>query len=601
MERREFLAAGGAAALLGVISGPARAAASPADAELYRLMDRIFYDGLMLSPERASGLGLDKGTRAQLKFRLDDYGEGQRFIAREMRHKSLAALKAVSPEGLSAAGLRNRANAIYMFEQQSLAEPFGILSVQRPYPIFQQGGVYFAVPDFLDSQHSIATASDCEAYVSRLAAFRFALDENSAYQRAQAARGFLAPGWSLDLTLGQMKKLRAPSPGDSGMVRSLVKRAAAKGIAGDWQARAEKIVADEVYPALDRQIALIEKLRPTTAAGDGLWRLKDGEAIYAAALEQGTTTKLSPEEVHRIGLTQVAELQARLDEVLKGAGYTKGTVGDRLTALNTASDQLYPDSAEGRAALIASLNAGVAAMRPLLPKAFSGIPNQPLDIRAVPVEIQDGASNGYYYRAPLDGSRPAIYWINLKEIGDWPKYQLPSLTYHEGIPGHHLQLGYALTGGDTPLLLRGAGYSAYSEGWALYAEQLADELGGYSGIEKAGYLQSFLFRAARLVVDTGLHAKRWSRKRATDYMVATTGFTRPRSQREVERYCTQAGQACSYKIGHNMWVKLRKQAQDKLGERFSLTWFHDVLNEGAMPLAMLEKRVGERIAEASGA
>ncbi|MEO7247087.1 MAG: DUF885 domain-containing protein, partial [Novosphingobium sp.] len=220
------------------------------------------------------------------------------------------------------------------------------------------------------------------------------------------------------------------------------------------------------------------------------------------------------------------------------------------------------------------------------------------DIRRVPPEIQDGASNGYYYRAPLDGSRPAIYWINLKEVGDWPKYQLPSLTYHEGIPGHHLQLGYAQTAGDIPLLLRGGGYSAYSEGWALYAEQLADELGGYSGIDNAGYLQSFLFRAARLVVDTGIHAMRWSRAMATNYMVETTGFTRPRSQREVERYCTQAGQACSYKIGHNMWLKLRQRAQDKLGSKFSLKWFHEVLNEGAMPLAMLERRVDERIAEA---
>jgi uncharacterized protein (DUF885 family) len=602
MERREFLIAGSAAAISAGMPMAAQAAwISSADMALRALMDRIFYDSLAINPERASSIGLDRGVRAQLKSRLDDYGDGQRFIAREMQRKAAADLKAMSPDGLSPASRRNRENAIYGIEQQLLADKFGLASVQRPYPIFQQGGAYFGVPDFLDSQHSIATSADCEAYLSRLSAFRFALDDNGAYQKEQAARGYLAPGWSLDLTIGQMKKLRAPAPEQSGMVRSLAIRAAAKGIAGDWAARAAKIVADEVYPAIDRQIALMTKLRPTAHAGDGLWRVPQGEAIYAAALAQGTTTSLTPDEVHKIGLDQVADLQARLDVVLKAAGYTKGSVGERLTALNTSPDQLYPPTDEGRAALIASLNAGVAAMRPKLQQAFSGIPNQPLDIRRVPPDIQDGASNGYYYRAPLDGSRPAIYWINLKDVGDWPKYQLPSLTYHEGIPGHHLQLGYAQTSGDIPMLLRGGFYSAYSEGWALYAEQMSDELGGYSGIEKAGYLQSFLFRAARLVVDTGIHAKRWSRKQATDYLVTTTGFTRPRSQREVERYCTQAGQACSYKIGHNMWLKLRMRAQAKLGAKFTLPWFHDVLTEGAMPLAMLERRVDERIAEALGA
>ena len=215
----------------------------------------------------------------------------------------------------------------------------------------------------------------------------------------------------------------------------------------------------------------------------------------------------------------------------------------------------------------------------------------------MPVDIQDGASNGYYNRAPLDGSRPAIYWINLKDTGDWPKYSLPSLTYHEGIPGHHLQGSYALKSGDLPMLLRNTFISSYGEGWALYAEQLADELGAYGGIERAGYLQSFLFRAARLVVDTGIHDLRWSREKATDYMVATTGFARPRSQREVERYCTQIGQACSYKIGHTAWVAQRKKAQAVLGAKFSLPWFHEVLKDGVMPLSMLEARIDERIRE----
>jgi uncharacterized protein (DUF885 family) len=233
-----------------------------------------------------------------------------------------------------------------------------------------------------------------------------------------------------------------------------------------------------------------------------------------------------------------------------------------------------------------------------LPRAFATLPTQPLEIRRVPPEIQDGASNGYYNRAALDGSRPAIYFINLKDTGDWPKYSLPSLTYHEGLPGHHLQISLAQESKDIPTLRKIGGFSAYSEGWALYSEQLADELGAYDGIEKAGYLQSFLFRAARLVIDTGIHSQRWSREKATAYMVETTGFAQPRCQREVERYCTQIGQACSYKLGHIAWTRARENAQKKLGAQFDIKQFHEILKEGAMPLTILEQRIAERTAAA---
>jgi uncharacterized protein (DUF885 family) len=308
------------------------------------------------------------------------------------------------------------------------AEKFGIDSVQRPYPIFQQGGTYFSTPDFLNSAHTIETAADAEAYLSRLALVGKALDNDTDDQREQAARGFLAPAWSIDLTLDQMRKLRSPAPEANTMVDSIARRTRDKAIAGDWQARAARIVADSVYPALDRQIALMEKLKPTTRPGDGAQRLPDGDAIYAAALMQATTTNFSPDEVHRLGLAQVAEISAQLDTILKGAGLANGTVGERLDQLNRSAEQLYPDTAQGRLDLIASLNTGVKDMYARLPRAFSTLPTQPLEIRAVPVEIQDGASNGYYRRAALDGSRPAIYFINLKDVGDWPKYSLPSLT-----------------------------------------------------------------------------------------------------------------------------------------------------------------------------
>ena len=594
MDRRQFVAASGAAAAFSILPSTAFAQGS-GDAAINVLFEKIFQESLQNSPELASSLGLDKGPNAALKSKLGANTAAERMGDLARNRRAIAALQKIAPGTLSAAAQLNREVVLYLLETRTIpAARFGIDSVQRPYRLFQQGGAYFETPDFLNTAHTINTTADCDAYLARLSAFATALDEDSAEQRAQAARGYLAPAWSIDLTLGQMAKLRAPVARASGMVQSLASRAAAKNIAGDWAAHAEKIVAGSVYPALDRQIALMTALRAKTVAGDGAWRLKDGAAVYAAALEAATTTKFTPEQVHQIGLEQVADLTAKLDVILKAAGMTQGTVGARLAALNVRREQLFANTDPDRAALIESLNVGVKAMYARLPQAFSTLPTQPLEIRRVPPEIQDGASNGYYRSAALDGSRPAIYFINLKDTGDWPKYSLPSLTFHEGVPGHHLQISLAQESKDIPTLRKIGGFSAYSEGWALYSEQLADELGSYEGIERAGYLQSFLFRAARLVIDTGIHTKRWSREKATDYMVATTGFARSRCQREVERYCTQMGQACSYKIGHIAWMRARDGAKTALGDKFDVKQFHEVLKEGSMPLTILEKRIAER-------
>ncbi len=605
MDRRQFLWTSTAAIALPLLSSsPANAwttlqtGAGAGDAALNALFDRIFQERVRRNPEFATSLGLDKGELAGLKSKLD-VRPAARARAEELAitRRDLAAVQAINPATLSPAAQLNREVVLYQLETATVAPArFDMDSVIRPYPIFQQGGAYFDLPDFLNTDHTINNAADAEAYLSRLAMVATALDNDTAEQRADAARGLVAPAWSIDLTLGQMRKLRAAAAEDNTMVDSIVTRTAAKGIAGDWKRRAASIVAKQIYPALDRQIALMEQLKGGTRPGDGAWRLDNGEAIYAAALQQATTTTLTPDEVHQMGLQQVADISAQLDTILRGAGFTKGSVGARLAQLNTAPSQLYADSDAGRAQLLASLNADTAAMAAKLPRAFATLPTQPLEIRRVPVEIQDGASNGYYNRASLDGSRPAIFFINLKDIGDWPKYSLPALVYHEGVPGHHLQISISQESKDIPMLRKIGFFSAYSEGWALYAEQLSDELGGYDGIERAGYLQSFLFRAARLVVDTGIHTKRWSREQATRYLVDTTGFTQARSQREVERYCTQMGQACSYKVGHGVWTKARAEAEAALGAKFDLKRFHEVLRDGAMPLTILEKRIKERTA-----
>jgi uncharacterized protein (DUF885 family) len=601
MDRREFLFMGGAAfsaTLLSTVSTRAFARATAGDAALDGVFDRIFQEQVRTSPTFATFLGLDKGELAPLRSRLDIRPTAQARAEETARtHKFISWLEAVPEAGLSDFEKLNREVVIWDLKTGIIGpERFDIADPQQPYVITQQNGAYFSRPDFLNSAHPIESASDADAYLSRLAQFATELDNDTTELRRQAARGFNAAGWSLDLALKQMGELRSPAPDQSTMADSVATRTAAKSIAGDWRGRAAKIIAAQVYPALDRQIAAVQALRPTTPAGDGLWRVPNGDAIYAAALVEATTTNYTPDEVHQIGLQQVAEITAKLDTILRSAGYTSGTVGERLTALNKAPDQLYPNTDAGREQLIADLNAGITAMTAKLPQAFATLPKQPLEIRRIPPEIQDGASNGYYRQASLDGTRPAIYFINLKSTEDWPKYTLPSLTYHEGVPGHHLQLSIAQLSTELPMLRRIAFYSAYGEGWALYSEQLADELGGYKGIESAGYLQSFLFRAERLVVDTGMNHKRWSREQAIDHMMKTTGFAQGRVQREIERYCASPGQACSYKIGHLAWLRAREEAQKTLGDRFDLRQFHEVLRDGAMPLSILERRIRERTA-----
>ncbi|MCL6698264.1 DUF885 family protein [Sphingomonas sp. NSE70-1] len=600
MDRRDFLARGGVTALglplLAAASPVSAAQAGSGDAALNAVFDQIFDRLLSNSPAFATSLGLDTGAKAALRGTFDPK-PGQQARAENVARlrDALKAIEAIPPASLSPAAAVNREIVLYDIRSQLMPPTqFDLDSVQGPYLISQQDGAYFSIPDFLNSAHPIETASDAEAYLSRLAEFPQILDFETEEQKRQAARGFLAPAWALEMALGQISKLREQPAESSGLVQSLVRRTSEKKIAGDWAARATKIVSGAVYPALDRQVAVLRALLPTTAPGDGATRLPNGAAIHAAALEQATTTKMTPDEVHQLGLAQVAGYTALLDPLLRTAGYTQGSVGDRLIALGSSPEQVFPNTDPGRAQLLASLNTAYRAMQARLPRAFATVPTQPLEIRRVPPEIQDGASNGYYNPASLDGSRSAIYWINLKNTADRPKFGLNSLTYHEGVPGHHLQISLTQESKDIPMLRKVSFYNAYVEGWALYSEQLAEEIGGYEGIERAGYLQSFLFRSARLVVDTGLNSKGWSREKAVDYMVQTTGITRTRLEREVNRYCVSIGQACSYKIGHLAWTRARAEAEKTLGAKFDIRQFHEVLKEGAMPLSILQERIKAR-------
>lgn len=609
MDRRTFLGSTGAAALATAVPAAAQkatatAAAGTNDQQLRTLLDRFFYERIGENPEGATALGLDTGERAALKSQLNDGSAAgaQKDLARAKRE--LAALRQINPASLSPAARLDYEVVSYQL-QRSIAggEKFTYgASMGRftPYVLTHLTGAYREVPDFLDAQHRIKDAADADAYVARVAAFATAIDQDTERQRADAARGVFAPDYVLDTTLKLMGGLRDQPASATVPVTALAGKLKAANLPDARVAEATKIMNEQVFPALDRQRALVTELRGRASHDAGAWRLPDGEAYYAAAVEAATTVAMSGEEVHRLGLAQVAEISNRIDGILKAQGMTQGSVGERLVALNKRPDQVYPNTDAGKEQLVAQLSAQVVAMQKRLPEQFSFIPKAPVEVRRVPKSIEAGAPGGYYQNASLDGSRPGIYYINLRDSFDRPKFGLATLSYHEAVPGHHLQVMTALESQDIPLIRRRGGFSGYTEGWALYTEQLADEMGMYEGdpLGQVGYLQSLLFRATRLVVDSGMHHKRWSREKATDYFIATTGIARGRSQNEIDRYTVWPGQACSYKIGHTVWVRLRDAVKQKQGAAFDPRKFHAVLLDGAMPLTILERMVTERMLKA---
>jgi uncharacterized protein (DUF885 family) len=601
-DRRSFLATTAGAALL--TAAPALAQAGSEDARLRTMLDQMFEAQVDESPGRATSLGLDKGRRAPLKSQLDDNSLEARAKRLERTRSRAAQLHTIDRSQLSAASKVDLDVVLYGQEQAVRGGDkwkFGDTGGNyRPYVISQQSGDYQQVPDFLDSAHKVANAEDAEAYLSRLNAFGRAMDQDLDRQKHDVALGAIPPTFICDLSIGQMKALRDQPAGKTILVASIARKAKAANLTGDWEGRATRIVEGEVFPALDRQIAAMTALKAKTKGDTGAWALPNGADYYADAVKASTTTDYTPEQVHQLGRDQVAEISGRLDAILKKRGLTKGAVGARLVTLNNQPDQVFANTDEGRAQILKLLNEHIVEVYKILPKAFRTLPKATVEVRRVPGFIQDGAANGYYNSAALDGSRPAAFYINLKETSDWPKYNLWTLAHHETIPGHHLQIALSQESTQIPIIRRtGGGFSAFTEGWALYAEQLAQELGAndFDPLGEAGYLQSLLFRAARLVTDTGIHAKRWSREQATMYMVDTIGNTKTRAQREVERYFAGPGQANSYKVGHTVWVKVRDEAKAKLGPKFDLKAYHDaVLLSGSMPLTVLQRHVSEWIA-----
>ncbi len=610
MSRRQAMAALASTAALPLVSAcapdrpPAPAVAVADEAAALALLDSCADNLLRLAPETATSLGIDTGARAALRSQLADRSaEGQQRMAAQLR-ADLARVNAFKTDALSHATRTSFevVRSAYATSLEGFALPYGDITVggwrNTPYVVIQNVGAYLDVPRFLDSDHRIENATDAEAYLTRLQSYAKQLDGERGRMAAARGAGLVPPAFLIDKALAQMR-LSAKNARDGGtLVDSLARRA--KSIPGTWAERARTIAAQEIAPALDRQLQELESQRVLATDDPGISARPHGEEFYQWALKASTTTNMSPDEVHEMGQNELTRLHAQMDGILKEVGYSKGTVGERMNALAKDRRYKFSEGDKGRAEILAFIDNRLAWIKAQMPRAFNKLVNPNMEVKRLPPEEEPGAPGAYGGAGSVDGTIPGRYWINLRTTDLHSKYSLADLTFHEAIPGHIWQGEYTH---GMPQIRQMLAFNAYSEGWGLYAEQLADELGAYESdpVGRLGYLQSIAFRACRLVVDTGLHAKRWTREQGVRFFVEVNGSNPHEVASEVDRYCSWPGQACGYKVGHSEINLQRQKATTALGAKFDVKTFNDtVVLGGNVPLDVLARNVDELVRSKAG-
>jgi len=605
IERRAFVISAGLAAMLPAFLARAEPGAAP-PSKLDALFTKFVQEQMQRSPELATALGLDTGKLAPLKSRLSDASLASIAQDKKDNTRRIGELSAIPRAGLSGIEAANYDTVMFLMQVQEEGDrlfDYGTGGSGAPYVLSQLTGSYQQVPDFLDTQHSIETAADAEAYLSRMAAFAVVMDQEVDVLHHDAALGVVPPDFVIDKALVQMHAFLAVPADQAVMVRSLGTRCAEKKLDGAYATRAASLYRDKILPALARQADALKALRAHAVHDAGVSRLPEGGDYYRVSLKQYTTASIQPADIHRTGLDLVASLSAGIDAALRAQGMGEGSVGRRLRALADDPKYLYANTDDAKVQLIADLNKRVEVVQAKLPEYFGALPKAHVQIRRVPKATEAGAPGGYYQPGSLDGKRAGAYYINLRDTAEVPRWALPTLTYHESIPGHHLQLTLAQETPGLPLIRKIVFFSGYGEGWALYAEQLAVEMGLYDNdpFGHIGQMQAALFRAVRLVVDSGMHAQGWSREKAVEYFVDTLGEKPSSAITEVERYCVWPGQACSYMIGKLTWLRVRASARQALGPKFDLKKFHDAgLLSGALPLDVLETAISAYVTNAKG-
>ena len=580
---------------------PAPAVASAEDAKLEAFFEAAFQERIALSPQQMTSLGIKTGYD-----RLDDYTDAADDRSLTMAKAQLARMKAEHDfEALSPQSQLSWR----LFEDGVQRQIDNERWRDHGYVFAANGNPATSLPVFMINSHRIDSVEDARAYVSRLIEFERVLGEISTDVRERAAAGFVSPQFVFPITLTDTRNVVSGAPFDDGEDNP---------VWADFQKKVGALTASDAEKAelleagrealtgpfkrgYDTILATIAEVQPMATSNDGVWRLPDGEAYYAERVKQSTTTDLTPDQIHEIGLSEIARLQGEMEAIKTQVGF-EGSLQDFFAFIKSDPRFQYPNTAEGREAYLVDARAAVADAMEVAPQWFHTLPKAALEVRAVEAWRQETASVAFYNRPAPDGSRPGIYYVNLADMTQVLKPQVEGISYHEGAPGHHFQIAYAQEIEGLPRFRRFGGYGAYSEGWGLYSELLGKEMGFYQDpYSDFGRLSLEIWRAARLVTDTGLHSKRWSREQAIEYFQQNTLVSDRDIVKEVERYITNPGQATSYKIGQLKILELRTRAREALGDRFDLRDFHSVvLGGGGVPLDVLEERVDAWIAAGGG-
>lgn len=549
------------------------------------------------SPELLTRLGLIDNTLLDFHSgRLADYTKEGDERSLEKLRRARAGLDRYGPEGLDGQDLLSWKIAAWLFDDWLMDAEMEYSG----YRVNQISGITVSLPEFLTDAHAIVDRRSADRYLSRLTEFGRVLREVKDRVVDDREHGVIPPDFVIEKSLAGMRQFIAEGAADNVLVTDFASRLSAVGeidveeqalLVADARARVE----GQVIPGYTGMIALFEELATQTNHDAGIWRIPNGDAIYRHRLRSSTTTDYTPEQVHEIGLSEVVRIEGEMHAILDAQQIPDGDIATRVRVVMEDSTQQFANTDEGREEMIAYLESFDEKVMARVADFFITIPPQPLEIVRVPVHAQDSSAGGYYSSPALDGSRPGRFYINQKSTADNPRWTLPTLMIHEGSPGHHFQLSASQLIEDVPLLRKLSPFNAFTEGWALYSERIAKtDMGLYDDdpLGDLGRLQAEMFRAVRLVVDTGIHAKRWSREEAIEYMLAKTGMTEDEVTREIERYSVWPGQATGYKTGQLAILELRETAEEALGESFDIRQFHELLlMNGAMPLALLKDQV----------
>jgi uncharacterized protein (DUF885 family) len=597
----EVNAAGAAGDTAPATAASAAPAADPAaeGARLLAFLDAAFEESIARSPQTLTGLG-----RKELYDRLNDYTEAETNRQLALARIQLSQLRnRFDRTKLSPAGRLS----YDLFEYEMVQDIENDTWRDYGFPMSTNGSPAGNLPVFLINQHRVTSVADAEAYIARIRESERAMAEISARVRSQADKGIVPPKFNFAPVRADAKKAITGAPfgagPDSPLLADFTKKVNALEVPADRKAKliadARTALSTDFRRGIGTMLATLDAVEPKATGNRGAWSLPDGDEFYAARLKASTTTNLGADEIHSLGLGEVARIQKEMEAIKSRVGF-RGTLQAFFGHIKNGKQFKYPNTDAGREQYLKDANVFIAQVMAKAPRYFRRLPKAPLDVRAVEKWRQDTASVAFYNAPSPDGSRPGIYYVNLADMNQVLKPQIESISYHEGAPGHHFQIALQQELEGIPMFRRFGGYGAYAEGWGLYAERLGREMGFFQDpYSEFGHLSLELWRAVRLVVDTGIHSKRWTREQAIGYFQQNSLLSERDIAKEVERYFNWPGQATSYKIGQLKIVELRRRAEQALGTRFDIRDFHAaVLENGSLPLDILEQQVDAYIASA---